>query len=90
MRVLLEERWLNVSADTSREDHAREHTRLIERLTELYVKMMGDDLHPCASIRQLLEDKFLPHIIASDHALLDRLAHRSDKDIERDDALGEN
>ncbi|NML29100.1 hemerythrin domain-containing protein [Zoogloea dura] len=86
----LEERWLNASADTSRESHAREHTRLIGLLTELYMKMMDDDLHPCASIRHLLEDEFLPHIGASDRALLYRLAHGSDEDIERDDPPGAN
>lgn len=86
----LEERWLNASADTSREAHAREHTRLIGLLTELYMKMMDDDLHPCASIRHLLEDEFLPHIGASDRALLYRLAHGSDEDIERDDPPGAN
>ncbi len=86
----LEERWLNASADTSREAHAREHTRLIGLLTELYMKMMDDDLHPCASIRHLLEDEFLPHIGASDRALLYRLAHGSNEDIGRDDSPGAN
>ncbi len=54
------------------------------------MKMMDDDLYPCASIRQLLEEEFLPHIGGSDRALLHCLARGLDEDIGRDDSPGAN
>lgn len=66
----LEERWLKACASPDREAHLREHTYLIELTAELYMNLMDDDRRTCTSIRQVLQEAFLPHITIRDRALI--------------------